>query len=107
MQRPFTLPSARRPEHCRAVDVITVDGLLLERLDFLKIDVEGMELEVLDGAMRSIERCRPQMLIESIKTDKAALSAVLQRLGYASFEVGINLLAIHATDPSAARIKVK
>jgi FkbM family methyltransferase len=100
-------PVDYRPEHCREVDVITVDGLALKRLDFLKIDVEGMELEVLDGAMHSIERCRPQMLIESIKTDKAALSAVLKRLGYASFEVGINLLAIHATDPSAARIKVK
>lgn len=100
-------PVDYRPEYCAEVALITIDGLALPRLDFLKIDVEGMELEVLDGAIRSIEQFRPQMLIESIKTDKAALRALLDELDYAQFEVGINILAIHAADPSAKRIRVK
>ena len=33
--------------------VLTIDGLDLSECHFLKIDVEGMELEVLEGAVRS------------------------------------------------------
>lgn len=36
----------------------------LERLDFVKIDVEGGELHVLHGAARTVERFRPAMFIE-------------------------------------------
>jgi FkbM family methyltransferase len=50
------------------VEVDTLDGLCggahLSRLDFLKIDVEGGELHVLHGGQRTIETCRPSMLIE-------------------------------------------
>ena len=34
------------------------------RLDFLKIDVEGYEVEVLNGGLETIKRFRPVMLIE-------------------------------------------
>ena len=49
-----------------AVDVETLDGLCggFDRLDFVKIDVEGGELHVLHGGQRVIERFRPTMLIE-------------------------------------------
>lgn len=33
-----------------AVDMLTIDGLSLPRADLMKIDVEGMELDVLEGA---------------------------------------------------------
>lgn len=41
-----------------------IDALDLEKLDFIKIDVEGMELEVLEGASKTIERFNPVMYIE-------------------------------------------
>ncbi len=48
------------------VPVDTLDGLLAgaSRLDFIKIDVEGAELHVLQGGTRVIEAFRPAMLIE-------------------------------------------
>ncbi|RZJ16442.1 MAG: FkbM family methyltransferase [Haliea sp.] len=88
------------------VRMITVDGLNLPRLDFLKLDIEGMELEALQGALQSIVRHKPQMLIEVIKTDAAAVRQLLDQHSYQYFQVGINLIAIHSTDPSLARIKV-
>ena len=47
------------------VSVRPLDDYLLERLDFLKIDVEGMELAVLEGARQTIRRCQPVIFAES------------------------------------------
>lgn len=94
------------PAQGDTVRMITVDGLGLPRLDFLKLDIEGMELEAMEGAMQSIAAHKPQMLVEIIKTDAAALRRLLEQQGYHHFQVGINLIAIHASDPSLARIKV-
>lgn len=93
------------PERLQRVRQISIDSLDLKRLDFAKIDVEGMELEVLDGARRSIEAHRPILFIEIIKTDAAELERRLSALGYRSTRVDINLLAIHQSDPSIDRIK--
>merc|ERR1711871_446980 len=39
-----------------AVDVITIDSLELPSLDLLKVDVEGMENEVFNGARQTVDR---------------------------------------------------
>ena len=50
------------------VDVQTLDGLCADagitRLDFVKIDVEGAEMHILEGGQRTIESLQPAMLIE-------------------------------------------
>jgi FkbM family methyltransferase len=51
-----------------SVPVTTLDGLCepdgLDRLDFVKIDVEGAELGVLQGAEQVIAKFRPALLVE-------------------------------------------
>ena len=44
--------------------VITLDSLGLEKCSFMKVDVEGMEMEVLEGARETIARCRPYLFLE-------------------------------------------
>jgi FkbM family methyltransferase len=46
------------------IEVRPLDSMGMRCLDFLKIDVEGYETEVLAGAQATIMRCRPIMLIE-------------------------------------------
>lgn len=47
------------------VQVARIDDLALEgRIAFVKVDVEGMELDVLDGAAETIARHRPALGIE-------------------------------------------
>jgi len=46
------------------INVLTIDSLNLPKLDFIKIDCEGYELEVLKGGIETIKRLKPKMLIE-------------------------------------------
>lgn len=82
----------------------TIDSYAFPRVDLIKIDVEGMEVDVLHGAAETIKRCKPMMTIEIIKTDKAQVDAFLMSHGYQTYPMGINVLAIHHTDPSIAHI---
>mgnify|MGYP001334218828 CR=1 FL=1 len=44
---------------------ITIDSLALERVDLLKVDVEGMESQVLKGASRTIGEHKPFIFVEN------------------------------------------
>lgn len=46
------------------VTLTTIDSLHLERLDFMKIDVEGYETLVIKGSMDTIKRCKPVIVME-------------------------------------------
>jgi FkbM family methyltransferase len=87
------------------VRTISIDAFNLPRLDLIKIDVEGMEMEALAGAVRSIEAHRPIMLIEALKVDAAKLRAWLEERSYTVIASGINLLAIHQADECLKHLK--
>jgi FkbM family methyltransferase len=52
------------PEGTVQVGLATVDALVSEGIDLLKIDVEGYEGEVLLGSVRTLERHRPTVFVE-------------------------------------------
>ncbi|MBO4852220.1 MAG: FkbM family methyltransferase [Schwartzia sp.] len=65
------------------VEQITIDSLDLPRCDFFKIDVEGMELQVLRGAEKTIRKYQPVIYTEADRQEKnGALFAYLRSLGY-------------------------
>lgn len=47
------------------VPVVRIDDLNLAECHLIKADVEGMEADVLKGALKTIERCRPYLYLES------------------------------------------
>lgn len=51
--------------------VTTIDSLLLDACDYIKIDAEGDEIDVLMGAKQTIRQFKPAMCIE---VNKSALS---------------------------------
>lgn len=81
-----------------SVPTMPIDEVVAPSCHFIKIDVEGMEVEVLEGAAKTIERSRPIMLVERIKAESGPLRQWLEGRGYALIEAGINLLVIHSTD---------
>lgn len=81
------------PDDMVSVPLTSIDALNMPRVDFIKIDVEGMELDVLEGAKATIERDHSTMLIEWIKCGAAEIRDVLIPLGYELQGIGMNILA--------------
>jgi len=91
--------------HGSETAMITLDSLNLSRCDLIKIDVEGMELKVLEGAAATIQQHHPVIHAEFIKTDKTELVRKLNEHGYRTFDSGQNCLAIHQSDPSLSHVE--
>lgn len=77
----------------------TLDSLMLKcpsinRVDLIKIDVEGMALKVLRGAQRTLSRTRPALLIELHGHEEDGVIPYLKELGYRhSFVKGFGIVA--------------
>jgi FkbM family methyltransferase len=68
------------------VPVITLDSLDLPACHLLKVDVEGMEVEVLKGAEGLIETYRPIMYLENDRADRSEeLLTLVERLDYKAY----------------------
>jgi FkbM family methyltransferase len=78
--------SLQRERGAEPVPVASVDSLALAQCDFIKIDVEGMEEDVVAGATRTIGKFRPILYVENDRREKSAsLSRRLAGLDYVSY----------------------
>ena len=79
-----------------SVDVLTLDGFcrreIVTRLDFIKCDVEGAELEVIFGGREIIVSQRPGWLIEVSRQTSEQVFKFLQSLGYRAFALNERLI---------------
>lgn len=71
--------SAEKVEY---VEMFPLDAFGFARVDILKIDVEGMEADVLLGATETLRRCRPILYVEHAKSDSQALTGMIGSQGY-------------------------
>lgn len=77
------LGGGRMVEGGGSLEVIRGDEALAgEEVDFIKIDVEGMEMKVLSGLQETIRRCRPRLFVEVDRSNRDALRAWLGAAGY-------------------------
>lgn len=93
------------------VPVISLDDEIssasLPEPDFVKVDVEGMELEVLKGMRGTVERCRPRLYVEMHGEDAegrrlnaSQVVALLDEYGYSLRHVETG----QPVDPSASAL---
>ncbi len=108
-------PELRRlqaaPAGGQRVDVRTLDHMAaehgIERVDFVKIDAEGEEVNVLEGGAQFFARESPLVMLE-LKTEAAVdtnVMAPLARMGYACYRLlpGLNVLVPFAADETPDR----
>lgn len=80
-------------ERNEAVQIAPLDELGLPRLDYLKVDVEGMEMEVLAGAKGMIARHRPWCWIEYWMVGAETVAGAFAGLDYQCYVMDqLNLL---------------
>ena len=65
-----------------------------EVVDFIKMDIEGMEDKAFVGAKLILEKYRPICFIEILKTDVNFLMRLFQDMGYLSFQKNADLIVI-------------
>jgi FkbM family methyltransferase len=87
----------RKSRNTFIIDITTLDSLELkiDRLDFLKIDIEGAEIAALNGAKETLLRFRPLVMVEvsDITYHQAGYSSsdvrrFFTEIGYEAFIVG-------------------
>ncbi len=98
------LPHATGPVIKEKVEAKTLDSFNLDNIGFLKLDVEGAELEVLQGAVKTLARSQyPPFIFEVwpdkwYQTKKEKLFNYVKGLGYTITPItGVNnmFLASH------------
>ena len=77
------------------VDIDTLDHYVeskgISQVDFIKIDVEGFEANVISGGQNTLEQYSPKIMIEldfirHPKSDVDSLKSIFDRLDYTAFE---------------------
>jgi FkbM family methyltransferase len=65
-----------------AIEVVPLDELIINKIDFIKIDVEKMEIDVLQGAQGIIASYRPDIYIEIMNENISEFQKFLKKIGY-------------------------
>lgn len=74
-----------------------LDDLNLRRLDLLKIDVEGMELDVLKGASKTISQLKPVLITEWIHIGTDPITDLLKDFEHFMLG-GNNIISVYKTE---------
>ncbi len=82
------------PDRVEYVPLATIDSYDFPKVHLIKLDAEGMELQVLRGATETIRRCRPVLYVEFVKADREALRRAILKLDYVVHENNMNYLCI-------------
>lgn len=81
-------------EPTQKVKRLSIDSLDLARVDLIKLDIEGMEMDALIGASKTVARCQPDLYIEIAKSDRSEIEAFLRDMRYRiDHDKGMNILA--------------
>ncbi len=83
---PGNCPGAREYLETR-VRVSPLDEFNFNECVFLKVDVEGHELQVLEGSENTLRRTRPQILIEVRDSNLEAVDRFLESLAFRRVEI--------------------
>ena len=91
------------------VEVITIDSLGLSDVTHMKVDAEGFEQEVLEGARATLRRCRPALSLELEERHREGATrdvpALLAALGYETgFWLDGAMRPLSAFDPATMQV---
>ena len=72
-----------------SINIVPLDYFNFENISLIKIDVEHMEIEVLEGCLNLIKRCKPTILIETYQLSKMIETNIFKELLTLGYEIDI------------------
>jgi FkbM family methyltransferase len=90
------------------IELARGDDMISERVDCIKVDTEGFELEVLEGLSETISTSRPVLFVEVENAHVERFEATMQQMGYVieeryrRYAENLNLLAVPSERGSAS-----
>jgi hypothetical protein len=73
------------------MDELLIQDLKLKRVDWIKIDVEKAEIEVLEGLEETLQKYKPRFFIEVWANNREKVKAFAKRHGYSMITVSNSL----------------
>ncbi len=66
------------------IEINSIDNIVKDigKVDFIKIDVEGFEIDVLNGAAETLKNWKPKIFIETFAENKKAVFSILSEYKY-------------------------
>lgn len=69
-----------------AIEITAIDAFASDLSpSLIKIDVEGMEADVIQGAIETIARCKPILYVENNGDDSTYIARALDQIGYRAY----------------------
>ena len=78
----MTSERGRRKEDWIDEEIFTLDQFELPDVDYLKIDVDGFELRVLQGSVETIKKYKPIVVLEAEDDDRTGIDFMENQLNY-------------------------
>jgi FkbM family methyltransferase len=72
-----------------SINIVPLDYFNFENISLIKIDVEHMEIEVLEGSLNTIKRCKPTIIIETYHLTKLKETDIFKELSELGYEIDI------------------
>ena len=94
-------------KNLQQTQMMSIDEMKLTRVDLIKIDIEGMEIQALNGAKDTIRTAKPHLIIEKIKSNESEINEFLTNYGYKIFPLGMNILGLHESEPLSSQIAIE
>jgi FkbM family methyltransferase len=69
------------------INIVPLDYFNFENVSLIKIDVENMEIEVLEGCINLIKRCKPTIIIESHQLNTLKQTSIFKELVNIGYEM--------------------
>lgn len=87
------------------IDAVCIDDFNFDRIDFIKLDIEGSEYFAIEGSINTIKKCKPIIVYENLPNTPDNLNPkyLLESIGYNIYQLETNgnkhwdYLAIHNT----------
>lgn len=92
----------RKDSNYKAIESVTLDEFVkeerLDKIDFIKVDIEGFEMNFLQGAKETIKQCKPRLFFEidekkliEQKSSPEELVKEIRSLGYKIIDIESNV----------------